>query len=114
MSKVLVIAEHDGTTLNPSTAKCVACAAAIEGATVDVAVFAAATGDLASQAAAIDGVSRVITISFTSEDPRFAALAANTTAGQGYGGGIWKPGGTALKIVQDSKPSVVVGDIPLR
>ncbi len=40
MSKVLVIAEHDGTTLNASTAKCLACAAQIPDAEIDVAVFA--------------------------------------------------------------------------
>ena len=40
MSKILVIAEHDGQTLNPSTAKTVACAADIDGAEIDVVVFA--------------------------------------------------------------------------
>ena len=30
MSKILVIAEHDGTKLNPSTSKCVTCASKIE------------------------------------------------------------------------------------
>ena len=76
MSKVLVIAEHDGTTLNPSTAKCVACAAAIDGATVDVAVFAASAGELASQAAAIDGVVQVITIERDENAEAVAAVLA--------------------------------------
>ena len=76
MSKVLVIAEHDGTTLNPSTAKCVACAAAIDGATVDVALFAAAAGDLASQAAAIDGVDKVITIERAENAEAMSAILA--------------------------------------
>ena len=31
MSKVLVVAEHDGSVLNPSVAKVVACAASIDG-----------------------------------------------------------------------------------
>ena len=40
MAKVLLIAEHNGTNLNPSTAKCVACAAQIAGAEIDVAAIA--------------------------------------------------------------------------
>ncbi len=35
-SKILVVAEHDGSKLNASTAKTVACAATVPGATVDV------------------------------------------------------------------------------
>ena len=35
MTTILVIAEHDGSALNPSTAKCVSCAAGIDGATID-------------------------------------------------------------------------------
>ena len=38
MSKILIIAEHDGTALNLATAKCVSCAAAI-GGEVEIAVF---------------------------------------------------------------------------
>ena len=62
MAKVLIIAEHDGSTLNPSVAKCVSCAAAIDGAEIDVAVFAASASDIAAQAADISSVSRVITV----------------------------------------------------
>ena len=40
MSKILVIAEHAGGKLNPSTAKCVTCAAKI-GGEIDVVVLAA-------------------------------------------------------------------------
>ena len=36
MAKVLLIAEHDGGVLNPSTAKSVACAASIPDAEIDV------------------------------------------------------------------------------
>ena len=51
MAKVLIIAEHDGSALNPSTAKCVSCAAAIDGAEIDIAVLAASASDVAAQAA---------------------------------------------------------------
>ena len=50
MSNILIIAEHDGKTLNPSTAKTVACAADISDATIDVAVFAESAADIAAQA----------------------------------------------------------------
>jgi len=38
MSRILIIAEHDGAHLNPATAKCVSCAVAI-GAPIDIAVL---------------------------------------------------------------------------
>ena len=40
MAKILIVAEHDGTRLNASTAKCVSCARSVAGAQIDVAVFA--------------------------------------------------------------------------
>ncbi len=73
MSKILVIAEHDGSKLNPATAKCVACASAIPGADITVLVLAASAGAVAAQAASIAGVKRVVTL----ESPAFTqALAA--------------------------------------
>ena len=62
MSKVLIIAEHDGATLNPSVAKCVSCAAAIDGAAIDIVVLAASAGEIAAQAATLASVNRVITV----------------------------------------------------
>jgi len=62
MAKILIVAEHDGSALNPSTSKCVSCAAAIDNAEIDVVVLAASTADIAAQAAEIGSVSRVITI----------------------------------------------------
>lgn len=76
MSKVLVIAEHNGTELNQSTAKCVACAKQIEGAEVDVAVFAAAASSVAAEAADISGVERVLTVEREENDPAIAAVLA--------------------------------------
>lgn len=76
MSKILVIAEHDGSQLNPSTAKAVACAAEIDGATVDVAVFAASADEVASQAAKLDGVSRVLTVENDANAHALAAILA--------------------------------------
>lgn len=61
MSKTLIIAEHDGQTLNPSTAKCAACATAI-GHEFDIIVMGASVGEITGQAAAIDGASAVIAV----------------------------------------------------
>ncbi len=58
MNKILVIAEHDGSQLNPATAKTIACAAAI-GGDIDVLVLGDGIDDIARQAAAIDGVNSV-------------------------------------------------------
>jgi electron transfer flavoprotein alpha subunit len=76
--RVLIVAEHDGARLNVSTAKCVSCAAAIPGAEIEVVVCAAEAGALASQAAALQGVTRVRVI----EHPANAHLLAAVLAPQ--------------------------------
>ena len=62
MSQVLVIAEHGGGQLNPSTAKCVTCARGIAGAEIVVAVLAAQGAAVCAQAAALEGVTRVLRV----------------------------------------------------
>ena len=76
MSKVLVIAEHNEAALNPSTAKCVTCANQVEGAEIDIAVFAASASAVAAEAAQISGVGRVLTIEREENDPAIAAILA--------------------------------------
>lgn len=76
MARILVIAEHDGSALNPSTAKCVACATQIDGADVDVAVLGASVAEVADEAAQISGVSRVITVERVENAPAIAAILA--------------------------------------
>jgi electron transfer flavoprotein alpha subunit len=61
-SKVLIVAEHDGTKLNPATAKCVTCARGISGAEITVVVCAADAAAVAAQAAQLSGVSKVLTV----------------------------------------------------
>lgn len=63
MSKILIIAEHLDGKLNSATAKCVSAARAIEGASIDLAVLAADPAPIAEQAAKLDGVARVLTVS---------------------------------------------------
>ncbi|MFZ9477656.1 MAG: electron transfer flavoprotein subunit alpha/FixB family protein [Steroidobacteraceae bacterium] len=81
MSKILVIAEHDGSKLNPATAKCVACASAIPGAEISVLVLAASAGVIAAQAASIAGVNRVLTIENSAFAQALAALIAPAVVG---------------------------------
>ena len=76
MSKILIIAEHDGATLNSSTAKTVACAASIEGAEIDIAVLASAAAPVAAQAAELEFVTRVLTVERTENEQAIAAILA--------------------------------------
>ena len=75
-AKVLIVAEHDGTKLNPSTAKSVTCARGIPGAEIIVAVFAAKPDAVAAQAAQLTGVTRVITIENAANEHALAAVLA--------------------------------------
>ena len=76
MSKILIVAEHDGQTLNPSTAKTVACAAEIDGAAIDVVVLAESPSDVAEQAAKLDSVARVLTVENVANTNALAAVIA--------------------------------------
>ncbi len=76
MSKVLIVAEHHGAKLNPSTAKCVSCARGIAGADITVAVCAADASAVASQAAQLAGVTRVLTIEHAANTHQLSAVLA--------------------------------------
>ena len=76
MSKILIIAEHDGATLNPSTAKTVSCAASIDGADIDIAVFASDAATIAAEAAAIQSVNQVLTVERDENRHSIAAVLA--------------------------------------
>ncbi|MGH8162094.1 MAG: electron transfer flavoprotein subunit alpha/FixB family protein, partial [Gammaproteobacteria bacterium] len=72
MSKILVIAQHDGQNLSPATARAVSCAQKIEG-DIDVAVFAKSADAIAAEAAKLNGVAKVLKIE---RDENAAPLAA--------------------------------------
>ena len=74
--KVLIIAEHNGATLNPATAKSVACARGIAGAEIVVAVLAAKADAVAAQAAQLTGVTRVLTVENPANEHALAAVLA--------------------------------------
>jgi len=76
MSRILLIAEHDGRKLSPATARCVTCARQVAGAEVTVAVFAADPAAVAAQAAALAGVAKVVTVAHPANAHALAAVLA--------------------------------------
>lgn len=76
MPKLLLIAEHDRASLNPSTAKSVACARAIPDVELDLAVFAADGTDVAAEASRLTGVDRVLQIDDPANEHPLAAMLA--------------------------------------
>ncbi|HKL64165.1 MAG TPA: FAD-binding protein [Woeseiaceae bacterium] len=86
MTNILIIAEHDGQSLNPSTPKSVQCAAGIEGAEIHVAVFAKDAAAVAEKAAAIEGVAKVLTIENDANEHAMGAVLAPQVAelAEGY------------------------------
>ena len=76
MSKVLIIAEHNGTSLNASTAKCVACASELPDAEINIGVFAENGDTLATEAAALAGVTKVIRVDHGANANLLAATLA--------------------------------------
>ena len=85
MSRILIIAEHDGQALNISTAKCVSCAKTI-GGEIDVAVFGNGIDAVAAEAAALDSVGTVFAVNAEHlEAPLAANWAAETLSmAEGY------------------------------
>ncbi|MDG2107842.1 MAG: FAD-binding protein [Woeseiaceae bacterium] len=76
MPKILVIAEHNGAKLNTSTAKTVACAASMDEAIIDVAVFAADASFIAIEAAKLNSVKRVMKYERSENEHSLAAIIA--------------------------------------
>jgi len=79
VSRILVIAEHDGAKLNNSTARAVSCALAI-GGEIDVAVFAADGKAVCAAAARLKGVKQVLRIARPENVAPLAAVLAPQVA----------------------------------
>ena len=62
MSKILIVADHLNGQLNGAVARCVTAGRAIDGAEIHVLVAAADPTAVAAQAAAIEGVAKVLTV----------------------------------------------------
>jgi electron transfer flavoprotein alpha subunit len=80
MSRILIVAEHDGVHLNPGTAKCVTCAAALAGAAITVVVLARDPAAVASQAASLAGVAQVLAVANPANEHPMAAILAPQVA----------------------------------
>jgi electron transfer flavoprotein alpha subunit len=80
MSRILLVAEHDGRRLNLATAKCVSCVAALPDAHVTVAVFGQGVAGVAEEAARIAGVSAVVLVEQPALTHPLAALIAPLAA----------------------------------
>jgi electron transfer flavoprotein alpha subunit len=76
MSKILIIAEHLNGKLNSSTARCVTCAREMKPESIDILVLADAPDAIAAEAAKIDGIGKVITVSNTANSHPLAAIYA--------------------------------------
>ena len=87
MSRILVVAEHDGQALHSGVARVVNCGLAINAEAVDVAILGRDCGGIAQQAATIAGVFRVLCVSRQENAQALAAIHAPQVAalaGQGY------------------------------
>ena len=76
MARVLVVAEHHDGKLSPATAKTVRCAQGLPDADISVAVFAASGAAVAAQAAALQGVARVLQVDHPLHQHALAAQIA--------------------------------------
>ncbi len=76
MTKILIIAEHANGKLNSSTAKCVTAARQMAPSALEVLVLADDPAAVAVQAAAVEGVTRVVTIAHAANAHPIAHLLA--------------------------------------
>jgi electron transfer flavoprotein alpha subunit len=77
----MIVAEHSGNRLNQSTSRCVSCASSLDPAGADVVVLGHDCNAVAFQAAALQGVARVLTVDRPeNRDPLAAVLAPQVAA----------------------------------
>lgn len=80
MSRVLIIAEHDGARLAQSTARCVTCASQLGASSTDVLVLHGEAAAVPGQAAALAGVTAVLSLSRPENARPVAAVLAPQVA----------------------------------
>jgi electron transfer flavoprotein alpha subunit len=76
MSRVLVVAEHDGARLSAATEKCVRCALDLQPTALAVAVLAHDGARIATQAATLSGVTEVVLVDAPQNAAPLAAVLA--------------------------------------
>lgn len=87
MSKILILAQHDGQSINQGTSKAVTAAQQIEGVNIDLIIFADDVSSIAAEAAKLGGVDTVHAVSTSKENwklavgiaPKMAEIAADYT-----------------------------------
>jgi electron transfer flavoprotein alpha subunit len=80
MSKILILAQHDGASINQGTAKAITAAQQIADATIDVILFADDPDAIAKEAAKLANVSTVHAVSTSNENWKLAAGVATKFA----------------------------------
>ena len=76
-SKILVVADHDGSKLNAGTARAVKAASTVPGAEVHVLVLAADGAAAAAAAGALDGVTKVLVANRAENAHALAAVSTD-------------------------------------
>ena len=76
-SKILVVADHDGSKLNAGTARAVKAASTVPGAEVHVLVLAADGAAVAAAAGALDGVTKVLVANRAENAHALAAVSTD-------------------------------------
>ena len=87
MSKILILAQHDGVAINQGTAKAVTAAKQIDGAIIDLVVFSDNVDSIAAEASKLSDVNTVHAVSTSTDQwklaagiaPKIAELASNYT-----------------------------------
>ena len=72
MSKILILAQHDGVSINQGTSKAITAARQIEGANIDLVLFADDTSTIAPIAAKLAGVNTVHAVTTSNENWKLA------------------------------------------
>ena len=80
MSRALIIADHDGVRLGAGAARCVTAAGKFGAAEIHIAVLASPAAAIAADAAALAGVSKVLTVERTENTHPLAAVLAPQVA----------------------------------
>ena len=106
MTQVLIVAEHLDGKLNSSTAKCVSAAAALNPSSIDVVVLAADPAAIAAEAAAIQGVSKVLTVAADANAHALAAVLAPQVAEIARNGSYTHVFGPSTTFGKDVMPCV--------
>jgi electron transfer flavoprotein alpha subunit len=75
VNRILIVAEHDGRSLNPATARCLRCARDI-GGEITIAVLGSGVDAIAKDAAQLEGVNQVLTFNSPLNAHPLAAVLA--------------------------------------